>query len=187
EQRGHLRVRHRPDLDPVFEAELRGVPEQSATLRAVTDDQQPRSLLECGESANHVEMALLPDEPPRRDDEMAFGGSRLCTAEALDVDAGIRDVDPLGRRTLEQQTPARALGRRQEEIRVLERVATVSAAPGGTERVSKRDRLPDREHEPEAEPLLQRGRMPTEPDPELGGVDDVCTGQVSLQIEVTVT
>ena len=67
-----------------------------------------------------------------------------------------------------------------------ERVAAVRAAPEGPERVPERDRLPHGQDEPEAEPLLQRGRLAAEPDPELGRVDDVRARKVALEVEVAV-
>ena len=78
---------------------------------------------ERGERAEHVVVALLPDEPARRDDDVGPVRGGAAGREARRVDPRRRDDDPSVGRALEQQRAPGALGRGEEEVGGVERDA----------------------------------------------------------------
>ncbi len=103
------------------------------------------------ERADHVVVALLPDEAPGRQDHV-LGRRRVRRGrggEALDVDARRGDLDALGGHALEQQRRAGALGRGEEQVAVGEHELPVPPRRAVPEGVEQRQRLPHGLHEAE--------------------------------------
>ena len=176
------------ELDAVGDAEVACHAPQALLLGACAHDQrahvvaaQPR------ERPQHVLVALLPHQPADREHEVAAVGGRGRRAggrEALDVDPGRRECDPVGRRALQQQRVAGSLGGGQVEVGGPQRGAAVAAGAHVAVGVGERQRLPHGERQPKAEPLAQPRRLRAEPVAQLGGVHDVGAAERVLQAEV---
>ncbi len=113
-------------------------------------------------------------------------GGAACAAgcEALDVDARRADLDSLRRTPSSSERVGRpsVVGRNRSGGR--EHAAPVAARTDVAVGADERQRLPDREHEPEAEPRLEPCRLEREPVADLGRVDDVGAAQRPLEPEV---
>ncbi len=108
-------------------------------------------------------------------------------AKCADVDARIGDDDALGLDALEQEA-ARAharwrRGRGRSAASVCRRQRPLAGPAIGRE---EGDGLPDRQHEPEAEPLLEAGGLRAEPGREVGRVHDLGAVERLLEAEVAV-
>ncbi len=161
---------------------------QPPLLGAGADDQRADLLpvpAKPGERTQQILVALLPDEPSDREDEVRAG--RLRRSEACGVDPRRGELDPLVRNALEEERAPRPVGGREEEVDLRDRLAPLPPAAEAPVGVAERDRLPDGEHEAVAELLLeQRGRV-AEGNADLGRVHDVCTLERRLEPEVAVT
>jgi hypothetical protein len=118
---------------------------------------------ELGQRAQQVLVPLLPDEPAHRQHEVPAALRRRRRArggEAVDVDAGRADHHPLGRCSLEEQRVAGAGGRRHEQVGRRQHVAPVAPRAHVAVGVEQRQRLPDRQHELEAELVAQPRGLP---------------------------
>jgi hypothetical protein len=134
-----------------------------------------------------VLMALLPDEPRDRDDEVIAVRRRVGPprdGEALDVDAGRTDAYALGWRALEQERVARALGAGEEDVGRLQDGLAVGPRAYVAVGAQERQRLPHVHGEPEAKLPAQGRRLRCEPEAELSGVDNVGVAQMLLEAEV---
>ena len=143
----------RRDLEQVGDAEVTSVSPEALLLGARSHDEQPRSdtaddaAADRRERPEHVLMALLPYQPPGR--ARAAFRPPFERGEPLDVDARRAHLDPRAVDSLEHERVSRTLGRGEEQVGLLDRRAAVGAAAEVAICVEERDRLPDREDEPE--------------------------------------
>ena len=177
-------------FDEVGHAEVLGHLAEPPLLGPDADDQQPRRRRSTppqhGEGADHVLMPLLPDEPADRQDEMGLArrAGRPGCGEAVDVDPRRRDRDLAWIGPLEQESRPRALGGGQEQIGRREHRIAVRARAHVAVGAPERQRLPHRDHEPEAELCAKPSRLGREPVAQLGGVHDVGARKVLLERQV---
>ena len=94
-------------------------------------------------------MALLPDEAPDGQHQVLGGSGRL--AEPRGVDAGRRDLDQVVSGSFEQERAPCAVGGGKEQVDLGNRLPSLPAAAEAPVGISERDRLPDRQYEPEAQ------------------------------------
>ena len=111
----------------------------------------------------------------------------LGRSEPRRVDPGRRDLDSLVRNSFEQERVTGAVGRSEEEIDARDRLAPLPAAAEAPVGVAERDRLPDGEHEPEAELRLEQRGAVAEGDADLGRMHDVRTFERGLEPQVAVS
>src|SRR5487761_1114892 len=105
-------------------------------------------------------MTLLPNQASDRQHQVAAVGRRNLaprSGKSIDIDPRRADHDPSILSPLEQQSLARPLRSRQEQIGVRERLSPISSGAHVAISISEGQRLPDREHELEAELALVAG------------------------------
>ena len=140
-----------------------------------------------GDGAHDVVVALLPHEPPGRDDRVLRGrriGRR--EREAPDVDAGGAHEHALLLDALQAQRLRGALGGGQEQVGLGEHELAVDARVAVAEGDHVRQRLPHGLHEAEAVAAAALGGLGGEPEAELGAVHDVRAGEGLLAEHVAV-
>ena len=132
----------------------------------------------------HVLVPLLPDEPAGTEHEMAVAAA--ASHGIGRVDARRRHLAAVGRRALEQEHAACALGRRQEQVDARDRLASLPAPAEPAVGLAERDRLPHGQHEPEAEPVAEQRRAVAVRHADLRGMHDVGAGELLLEADVAV-
>ena len=181
--------------DRVGDAELGGVGAQAVALRAAAHEHEPQPLGDAvregneaaaqrGQRPQHVVVALLPFQPPGRDDDVLVrrAGALRRVREMLGVDPGVGQPDALaaGRPRAARPSSARC-GGGEEQVGGRQRRPPERARVRRAEGVDERDRLPDRQHQLVAEPRLESRRLGREPQRELLGVDDVGAAERGLR------
>ena len=125
------------------------------------DDPQPRraGAVACQQrdGAQHVLVALLPDQPPGREDHVLGRRRRRPRApkRSTSIPGGQTSMRSSGD-ALEQQRLARALGRGQEQVGRREHLVAVAARVPVAVGAQERQRLPDRLHELSRAAALRR-------------------------------
>jgi hypothetical protein len=196
---GHLVVARCDDLDPVGQTQVAGVAAQTLLLGAAAHDHHPgkRRLLatrdqpvaQRGHCPEHVLMALLPHQPPRREHHVV--GRRRHRpgglAKALGVNSRRANQNALRRHPLQAQCRSSPFGHGKEEVGRLQHGAPVGLGLAVAVGVEKGKGLPHRLDQPEAAAVeLRACRTRREPERQLLGVHDIGAGEPVGEPQVAV-
>src|SRR5829696_3367536 len=133
-------------------------------------------------------MGLLPDEPAGRDQDVLPWGrdGQGRSTEPLDVDPRIRELDSLRFHAFDQEGGSRSFRRSKEEVGGFEHALAVRARTPVPKSRQERKRLPHRHDQLVAVLGPEPRSLCAEPERELGGMNDVGTGECAVEVQVAI-